>query len=77
MGSRPFSVDVLHVGFGPVPADAAVRLGVAAGDEVVVRRRRYLVEGQPVELATSYIPADIGRGTTGPDAERGRGRCCH
>ncbi len=30
---------------------------------VIVRSRRYSLDGIPVETATSYIPADIGRGT--------------
>jgi GntR family transcriptional regulator len=61
--NRSFSVEVLYVGTGAVPEDIAPRLEVAAGDEVVIRRRRYLAEGQPVEYATSYIPADVAEGT--------------
>jgi GntR family transcriptional regulator len=60
---RAFSVDVLYVGKGPVPPDAASRLSLAAGTDVAVRRRRYLAEGQPIEYATSYIPLDIAGGT--------------
>lgn len=60
---RAFSVDVLYVGKGPAPADAASRLSLEAGTEVAIRRRRYLVEGQPIEYATSYIPLDVAEGT--------------
>jgi GntR family transcriptional regulator len=61
--SREFSVDVLSVGTGLVPDELAPRLGVRKGSKVVVRRRRYLVEGQPVEFATSYIPMSVAAGT--------------
>ncbi len=61
--NRSFAVDVLFVGVAPVPNDPAIRLGLEVGDKVVVRRRRYLAEGQPIELATSYIPLDVAEGT--------------
>lgn len=56
-------VEVLKV--GPESADDAVsgRLGIDAGSKVLVRRRRYLADGDPVELATSYLPWDIAGGT--------------
>jgi len=60
---RRFSVEVLHVGTGQAPIEVLDRLGLPRGSEVVVRRRRYLAEGQPIEYATSYIPTDIGAGT--------------
>jgi GntR family transcriptional regulator len=60
---RPFRVDVLYVGLGPVPDDVGARLGVDAGADVVVRRRRYLAEERPIEVAASYIPLDIAEGT--------------
>src|ERR1035441_4042064 len=46
---------------GPVPFDIAAQLGVAPGDEVVIRER---IMGdpetdKPTQLATSYIPADL------------------
>jgi GntR family transcriptional regulator len=56
-------VEVLKV--GPESADDAVsgRLGLDPGSKVLVRRRRYLADGDPVELATSYLPWDIAGGT--------------
>ena len=60
---RNYAVDVLFVGKCDAPAAVRDRLGLRAQDEVVVRRRRYLVEGQPVEFASSYIPLDIAAGT--------------
>lgn len=71
--NRPFYVDVLDVGLGPVPVDAARRLKLEPGTEAIVRRRRYIVEDQPVELATSYIPLDIAHGTPIADENPGPG----
>jgi len=71
--NRPFSVDVLSVGTGNPPADVAARLGGHVDDEVVIRRRRYLVDGQPVEYATSYIPADVAQGTSIGEVNPGPG----
>jgi GntR family transcriptional regulator len=46
---------------GPVPFDVAAQLGVAAGDETVIRDRIMgdPATGQPIQLATSYIPAGL------------------
>ncbi|WP_203905738.1 GntR family transcriptional regulator [Virgisporangium aliadipatigenens] len=68
---RAFAVDVLYIGRGAVPAGAAEKLGLDADAEVIIRRRRYLAEGQPIEYATSYIPLDIADGT--PIAEPNSG----
>ncbi|MEQ7127079.1 UTRA domain-containing protein [Actinopolymorpha sp. B11F2] len=56
-------VEPLKLGLGPAPADAAERLGLHAGQEVFVRHRRYVAEGYPLEVATSYIPLDVASGT--------------
>ncbi|MDP4507016.1 UTRA domain-containing protein [Nonomuraea turcica] len=45
------------------PADIAAALLLADGDTAVVRRRVVLLDEQPVELADSYYPASIARGT--------------
>jgi DNA-binding GntR family transcriptional regulator len=58
-GWRPLqSPTVSH---GPVPFDVAVQLGVAPGDEAVIRDRIMgdPETGQPIQLATSYIPAGL------------------
>jgi GntR family transcriptional regulator len=68
---REFSVEVLYVGEGDIPARIADRLKLPLDATVLVRRRRYLVEGQPTELATSYIPLDVAVGT--PIAEQNPG----
>ena len=56
-------VDMLTVTEARPPAAVADRLGVADDAEVVVRSRRYLLDGKPMETAVSYIPADLARGT--------------
>ena len=54
----------------PVVAGA---LAMRAGAEVWVRSRRFMLDGKPVMLAASYLPADIVDGSpiTGPDAGPG------
>jgi len=46
---------------GPVPFDVAAQLDVAPGDEAVIRDRIMgdPETGQPIQLATSYIPAGL------------------
>ncbi len=61
-GSVP-SVDVLHVGPTKADAEIAMRLGIRPGEKVLVRRRRYLADGHPMELATSYLPWALAAGT--------------
>ncbi|GGM52960.1 GntR family transcriptional regulator [Dactylosporangium sucinum] len=47
----------------PAPDWVAAALGVAAGEPVAFRDRRYAVDERFVQLATSYLPVDIARGT--------------
>ena len=71
--NRTYSVDVLFVGVAPVADLARERLNLASGDQVVIRQRRYLVDGQPIEYATSYIPLDIAVGTPIEEVNPGPG----
>lgn len=50
------------------PPWVAQRLGVAEGEPVLLRRNRYLVDGDPVQLADTYIPWAIAEGTPLLDA---------
>lgn len=59
---RPRVVDVV-VAEEPAPSLVAEGLGVAEGDPVLTRSRRFLVEGRPVQLAVSYLPMDVVGGT--------------
>jgi GntR family transcriptional regulator len=59
-GSHP-AVDNLEIKEERPSQDIAIRLG--GPRRVLARRRRYLLDGRPVEFATSYLPLDIARGT--------------
>lgn len=67
------SVDQLEV--GTEYASPAIReaLGLPARSKVVARRRRYLMDGRPVELAESYVPQAIAGGTKIAEADTGPG----
>ncbi|MBW0091428.1 GntR family transcriptional regulator [Pseudonocardia sp. KRD-184] len=67
------TVDEIEVSRKPAPDAIRERLKVDATDEVVVRSRRYLAEGVPVEMAVSYIPADLAEGTRIVEADSGPG----
>ena len=66
-------VDMIKVTEERPPAEAAERLGLGARDRAVVRSRRYLLDGRPVETAVSYIPADLAKGTPIADPNPGPG----
>jgi GntR family transcriptional regulator len=67
------SVDEIEIGEAVPPQRVRDLLGVPARARVVVRSRRYLLDGDPVEVATSYIPAGIARGTKIADTDSGPG----
>lgn len=67
------SVDEIEVGRGPAPQAVRERLGLDEPGEVVIRSRRYLAEGLPVETAVSYIPADLADGTAIAEQDTGPG----
>ena len=56
-------VEVLEVARVKASNDVAVWLQLAIGADVVIRRRRYLADGEPMELATSYLPWELVKGT--------------
>lgn len=66
-------VDRIEVSESRPPAEVADRLGISDDASVVVRSRRYLLDGKPVETAVSYIPADLARGTPISDPNPGPG----
>ncbi len=72
VGATP-EVDRIEVSESRPPAGVADRLGISDDASVVVRSRRYLLDGRPVELAVSYIPADLARGTPISDPNPGPG----
>ena len=64
-------VDLIRVDEIPVPPEMGERLNHSGS--VIVRSRRYSLDGAPVEMATSYIPAEIARGTPITDPNLGPG----
>lgn len=67
------TVDQVRVTNETVPAELADRLHLGMDDRVIVRARRYLADGVPVEIATSYIPETIARGTAITEVNSGPG----
>lgn len=67
------SVDEIEVGRGQAPALIRERLKLDDAAEVVIRSRRYLASGQPIETAVSYIPADLAEGTRIVEHDSGPG----
>ncbi|MFB9558665.1 UTRA domain-containing protein, partial [Streptomyces roseoviridis] len=53
----------LSVTITVAPEEVRAALGLAQGEEVVVRRRLILLDDDPVELSDSYYPAAIAAGT--------------
>lgn len=60
---RDVVVDQLRVTEEPVTAAVAAVLDMEPGAAVCVRRRRYVLDGKPVLLATSYLSADLVAGS--------------
>ncbi|MFE3761076.1 GntR family transcriptional regulator [Streptomyces sp. NPDC059104] len=66
-------VAFLSVGDEPSRGAVAKALGLAEGAPVCVRRRRFLLGGRPVMLATSYLDADLVAGTPISEPDTGPG----
>ena len=71
-GQRP-EVEVLWVGVEKASPEVARRLGRRSGSKVAIRRRRYFADGNPVELATSYLPWKLVDGSRVMDPNPGPG----
>jgi GntR family transcriptional regulator len=71
-GATP-QVDMISVTETTPPAEVVDRLRLSDDSPVVIRSRRYLLDGRPVETAVSYIPADLARGTPITDPNPGPG----
>jgi GntR family transcriptional regulator len=64
-GSRELSVDQLEVRRAAPPAHIRLLLDLADDPDaqVVVRSRRYVLDGKPVLLSVSYLPGGLAAGT--------------
>lgn len=67
---RAVSVEVRRE---PAPEAVARVLGVGAGTDVVVRTRRFDVDGRAVQVATSYLPVELAGGTPIEEFDVGTG----
>lgn len=70
---RELTVDQVQVTTETPPGDIANDLNAETGTRTVVRRRRYVLDGKPVLLSTSYFPADIASGTQIEQEDTGPG----
>ncbi|NGN69223.1 GntR family transcriptional regulator [Streptomyces sp. A7024] len=61
---------ILGVAEVPAPSEVAERLGIPSGDAVLVRRRLFLVDGEPMQRCDGYYPADLFHGTAMESARR-------
>ncbi|MCP2268599.1 GntR family transcriptional regulator [Actinokineospora diospyrosa] len=55
------------------PGHIGRALDLADGDLVLVRRRSYVVEGKPIQLAETYYPAELVRGSRIAEPDTGPG----
>ena len=60
---RDLVVDQLEVSQAEPPDHVGLLLGLPAGDEAVLRSRRYVLDGKPVLLSRSWLQARVAAGT--------------
>jgi GntR family transcriptional regulator len=70
-GGRP-DVEV-EVSRGLAAGDVATRLALQPGDAVLIRSRRMGVDGEPLQLAVSYLPLHIVEGSRIEEVDTGPG----
>ncbi|MBW5481437.1 GntR family transcriptional regulator [Streptomyces bambusae] len=63
VSDRPMEVTAIEVHEMAAPRWVARALDLEDGQATLVRSRRYVVDGSPVQQATSYFAADLVRGT--------------
>ncbi|MFB7192964.1 GntR family transcriptional regulator [Streptomyces sp. NPDC056240] len=73
VGERSMTVTDVEVYEDSAPRWVARALGLDEGARVVVRSRRFLVDGEPVQRAVSYLPAELVRGSRITELDSGPG----
>lgn len=63
----------VETGEAPAPEWSAGPLGIKPGTTVAYRNRTVVVDDRPVQLATSYLPTDVARGTAIMHTDAGPG----
>lgn len=73
LAGRDLVVDNVEVREGAASENAARVLGLETGERVWIRSRRFVLDGEPVLLSTSYLPAPLVEGSaiTQPDTGPG------
>lgn len=66
-------VDQLEVGYEVASSSVRECLNLGSRARVLARRRRYLLDEHPVELAETYIPAELAKGTQMEERNTGPG----
>ncbi|MEV7089529.1 GntR family transcriptional regulator [Streptomyces sp. NPDC093085] len=72
-GDRELVVDRVRVGEEVAPERIARVLGIEAGGAVCVRERRFVLDGKPVLLATSFLPSALVAGSAVTREDTGPG----
>ncbi|MGW2843467.1 GntR family transcriptional regulator [Streptomyces sp. NPDC001274] len=70
---RTLAVDRLSVTTEVAPEHVARVLGIDEGESVCVRSRRFVLDGKPIMLATSYLPASLVAGSAITQEDTGPG----
>ena len=70
---RDLVVDQLEVSQAAAPDHVHLLLGLADGAEAVLRSRRYVLDGKPVLLSRSWLPAWVAAGTSVAQPDPGPG----
>ncbi|MER6997615.1 GntR family transcriptional regulator [Streptomyces sp. NPDC000410] len=73
IGERDLAVDQVHVSEEAVPEHIAGVLGLEEAERVCVRSRRFVLDGKPVLIATSYLPAALVDGSAITQVDTGPG----
>jgi GntR family transcriptional regulator len=67
------TVDQIEIGYERPATHVREALNLASRDRVLARRRRYLLDGRPVELADSFVPSRLAKGTAIEQVDTGPG----
>ncbi|MEU5052470.1 UTRA domain-containing protein [Streptomyces sp. NPDC021096] len=70
---RSLTVDQVEVGERTAPERVADVLGLPPTATVCVRSRRFVLDDKPVQLSTSYLPADVVSGSAITQEDTGPG----
>lgn len=63
LGGRDLVVDQVEAREGAAPGSAARVLDMGEGESAWIRSRRFVLDGKPVLLSTSYLPASLVAGS--------------